>query len=102
MTEADRLQKIVLAQEKELKRLRWLLGHARVACAEINMDDSDEKHPVIRVTVTCIGCDEYHFIEKCKPEIQNLIERLTGEKTKLAGEATDTISGEPIEGGVAP
>lgn len=41
MTEADRLQEIVLAQEEELKRLRWLLGHARVACAEIAMDDTD-------------------------------------------------------------
>ena len=102
MTEAERLQKIVLAQEKELKRLRWLLGHARVACTEIDVDETDPAHPVIRVTVTCIGCDEYHFIEKCKPEIQDLIERCTGAKAKLTGEATDTVSGEPLEGGVAP
>ena len=62
MTESERLQKIVVAQEKELKRLRWLLGHARVACAEIDVDATDEKRHLIRVTLSAIGCDEYHFM----------------------------------------
>jgi metal-sulfur cluster biosynthetic enzyme len=82
--------------------MRWLLAHARVACAEIDVDSSNEKETVIRVTVTAIGCDEYHFIEKCKEEIGQLITRLTGALVEMrANGITDAVTGDPLEGSVA-
>lgn len=99
MTEAERLQKIVQAQEVELRRIRRLLSVARVAHAEFQVVEG-----VLSVTVSCIGVDEYHFTQQALPELKAIAEAIVREKAtvEFTGEIKDAITGEPMEGGVAP
>ena len=75
MAEAERLAKIVHEQDKELKRLRRLLGTCRVACVEYTAEGA-----VLRIVATCIGVDEYAFIEAVKPELEAI-----GNANRFAG-----------------
>lgn len=98
MTEAERLQKIVTTQEAEVRRLRKLLSIARVALVEYEVIDGK-----LNVICTCIGVDEYHFLEKAIPELTKIAEALTGQLAKMdAGDIKDLATGEPMEGGVSP
>lgn len=96
MSEAERLQKIVLEQEKQLRRLRKLMSIVRIAHA-VYYVDGDE----LRVTVTCIGVDEYQFIEEAKPELSAIATALAGAKAEL-GEPEDADTGQPMDGAVSP
>ncbi len=57
---------------------------------------------VLRVLATCIGVDEYTFLEKVKPELEAIGNAILGEvgamKIKDMDEAIDTVSGEPLHG----
>lgn len=98
MSEAERLQKIIQAQEKELRRLRKLLGTCRVASVEFVAEDS-----TLRVVATCVGVDEYYFTEQLKPELTAIAQALIGRlgTAEIKGEITDSITGEALEGAVS-
>jgi hypothetical protein len=99
VTEVERLQKIVKAQEFELRNLRRLLSMARVAGAEFDVVDGK-----LSVIVTAVGVDEYYFTEQTKPELLRIAEALLQQRTELKSTdvITDAATGEPITGGVAP
>ena len=96
MMEAERLQKIVLGQEKELRRLRRLLAVVKIAHAEFNVED--EK---LMITVSAVGVDEYHFIDACKPQLEAIAARLLGAGSAKAGDITDSVTGDEAIGGVS-
>lgn len=97
MTEAERLQKIVVAQEKELRRLRKLLSTARVAMASFAVEGE-----TLQVTVTAVGVDEYYFTEQCKPELQKIAEELAEKRMAFDEKMEDAITGEQADGAVIP
>lgn len=97
MTEAERLQKILTAQEKELRRLRRLLSVVTIAHVEYGVQDN-----IIEVTVSAIGVDEYHFIDKCRLELERVANVIIGERTKIKGPITDSVTGEEAIGAVMP
>ena len=96
MTEAERLQKIILAQDRELRRMRRLLSVARIAHAEFGFEDDK-----LMVTVSAIGVDEYHFIEQARSQLEIIAKKLVPE-AKTMGDIKDSITGEDIIGGVSP
>lgn len=96
MTEAERLQKIVVAQEKELRRLRRLLAVVRIAQADFRVEDN-----ALVVTITAIGVDEYHFTEQAKPELEKIAEQISGIKSQVK-EIKDATTDEPAIGAVVP
>lgn len=102
MTEADRLQKIVQTQERELRRLRKLISTARVAQVEYVVDKTVDP-PVLQLICTCIGVDEYHFVEKCKPELEAVASAICQSVAELKmATAADGITGEKLDGAVSP
>jgi len=92
MTEAERLQKIVLAQEKEIKRLRKTLSVVRVASVFYGVEDD-----TFFVSVTGIGFDEYGFTEAARSQLKKVAEILAGQKLK-ADAPEDGITGDPLHG----
>jgi DNA-binding IclR family transcriptional regulator len=100
MMESERLQKIVDAQGKELSRLRKLLSQARVCQVDYFLEDE-----TLRIIVTCIGVDEYHFLEKLKPELEAVANALVGQVNAVTMDpctAVDVATGEKAEGRVLP
>ena len=94
MTEAERLQKIVTAQEEEVRRMRRLVEKVRIAQVEFT-----EKENILSVTVSCIGIDECGFIEKTKPALEAIAKAILGVKAKvIADDAVDSVTGEKIQG----
>lgn len=97
MSEAERLAKICHEQDKELKRLRRLLGTCRVACVDYTAEGN-----VLRILATCIGVDEYQFLDAVKPELvaigNAILGRVGAMKMGDTDEAVDTITGEPLHG----
>lgn len=102
MTEAERLQKIVTAQEKEIKRLRAAMQVARVATVDIDSKVEDD-HWNVYIVCTAIGVDEFHFIEQVKGRIGDLIEQVhKGSKKALDAATIKDEKGDPMIGGVSP
>lgn len=98
MSEAERLQKIVAAQEREIKKLRNLLATVRVARIEWS---ADEKDGILHVSASAIGVDEFNFIDQLKPQLNEIATAILGIRTQAKKEVTDAITGEPIEGAVS-
>lgn len=97
-TEAERLQKIVDSQGKELGRLRKLLSQARVCQVDYFVEGT-----TLRIIATCIGVDEYHFLEKLQPALESVANAIIGARNvaKLdANKLTDADTSEPLEGAV--
>jgi hypothetical protein len=99
VTEAERLQKIILAQEKEIARLRKLLQTARCARVEYGGDGN-----VLQIVVTAVGSDEFYFIEQVRKELMAIGDAIMGEKGAVQdlGGTNDMTTGEPVQGGVSP
>lgn len=98
MTEAERLQKIVTTQEKEIRRLRKLLEVCKVANCEIGVEGN-----VVSVVVTAIGIDECYFTVQAKAELTKLAEAITSSRVEITDDPpTDSVTGLPLDGGVAP
>jgi hypothetical protein len=96
MSEAERLQKIVQAQEKEIAKLRRMLGIVRIAHLEYGVDEG-----TLHITGTAIGVDEFHFLDQVRDELKMLADAITGGKAEITA-LTDMVSGEPMTGGVSP
>lgn len=96
MSEAEGLQKIVIAQEKEVRTLRKLLSKARVAQVDYHVEDGE-----LHIILTSIGVDEYYFVEQCKPELEAIATALCDAKMKT-GPIQDSVTGEEMLGAVNP
>ena len=88
---AARLQKTVDAQAEEIKRLKSLLGTARIARIEYEVVDD-----VLRITATCIGVDEQAFVRSLKPGLEGIANALAGQVNALRisdKSIRDTVTG---------
>lgn len=98
MTESERLQKLVHAQTKEIGRLRRALSVVRTAHSEFDVTDG-----VLHISITAVGVDEFHFIEKARTELESVAKAITDQRElKCSEEIKDLVTGEVMDGGINP